>query len=74
MGVPGAERVWPEVPAPRRGLAGEAGDGLELLKLMIKTGMGLELGLLDDTEYADMLRYVAILSQSWAIKPEKVML
>jgi hypothetical protein len=49
-------------------------EDLELLKLMIKTGMGLELGLLDDTEYADMLRYVAILSQSWAIKPEKVML
>lgn len=46
-------------------------ENMELLESMIKTGRGVELGLLDDTGYADLFPYVSNLGLSWCVNPAK---
>jgi hypothetical protein len=42
------------------------------LEMMVKAGLGVEVGMLDDADYMDLFPHIQDLGQSWRITPERV--
>jgi hypothetical protein len=42
------------------------------LEMMVKAGLGVELGMLDDSDYMDLFPHIQDLGQSWRIVPNRI--